>query len=55
MMRGIKSVLVGIAIILFGSAIACSSSSELPLVYIGWGISLFGLIVSIAGYLSDDK
>jgi hypothetical protein len=54
-MKGIKRLLLGISIILFGSAIACSSSSELPLVYIGWGISLFGLIVSVAGYCSEDN
>jgi hypothetical protein len=54
-MKGIKKLLLGMSIILFGCAIACSGSSYNPIVNIGWGISLFGLIVSIAGYLSDDK
>jgi hypothetical protein len=48
-MRGNKKLLLGIAIILF--AIATGGI----LLEIGWGISLFGLIVSISGYFSEEE
>jgi hypothetical protein len=54
-MKGIKKLLLGIAIILFGCAIACSGGGYNDMIDIGWGIALFGLIVSIAGYFSEDK
>ena len=56
MIHIIKRMLLGIAIILFGIVIACSKSSDDILVYIGWGISLVGLIISVTGYfMREDK
>jgi hypothetical protein len=48
-MKGIKKLLLGISIILFG----CATGGIL--FDIGWGIALFGLIVSIVGYFSEDE
>jgi hypothetical protein len=55
MMRGNKKLLLGISIILFGCAIACSGGGYNTMIDIGWGISLFGLIVSTVGYFSEDN
>jgi len=46
-----KLLLLGIAIILFGIALTLVSSG----VYIGFWISLFGLLVSAAGAVKPDK
>ena len=55
-MKQFKRILLGIAIILFGATIACSNSSDDILVYIGWGISLVGLVISLTGYfLRNDE
>lgn len=55
-MEQFKRILLGIAIILFGDTIACSNSSDDFLVYIGWGISLVGLVISLTGYfLRNDE
>ncbi len=55
MMKAIKKQLLGISIILFGSTIACSNSSDDILVYVGWGTALVGLIVSLIGYFMREN
>lgn len=56
-MKSIKKILLGISIILFGGVISCSSMNEDVLLFIGWGISLVGLVISLIGYglTSDEK
>lgn len=50
--------LMGIAVLVFGSAIVVGGSGgtgETILIYIGWIVSLLGLILTAAGYLSSDE
>ncbi|WFR55868.1 hypothetical protein QA584_19915 [Anaerocolumna sp. AGMB13025] len=46
-MKSMKKILMGIAIILFGIAISLGPDSFL---FIGWIVSLVGLIMSFIGY-----
>lgn len=48
-MESLKKMLMGIAICLVGVAVSFG------LAYLGWGISLFGLIITAAGYFAGDK
>ena len=48
-MRSIKKILMGIAVILFGCAISASNISN-EISFVGWGISLLGLIISAHGF-----
>jgi hypothetical protein len=48
MTKGNKKLFLGIAIILFSIATGGILFGR------GWGIALFGLIVSVAGYFSED-
>jgi len=52
-----KKMILGIAIILFGIAIVIGGVGDVSgfFTYIGWAISLIGLIYVIAGYLKSDK
>lgn len=52
-MKSQKKMLLGIAISLFGVAIS-SGLDFGDFVLIGWGISLFGLIVVFIGYYFTD-
>lgn len=47
-----KTILLGISIILFGISITMVSSSGLTL---GLGISFGGLLLSLTGYLKEDS
>lgn len=56
-MKSLKKMLLGIAICLMGIAVSCGFDTG-SLVFAGWGISLFGLIVAAIGYYfteDDDK
>lgn len=46
-MKSVKRILMGIAIILFGIAINSGTDS---LLYVGWIVSIIGLIMSFIGY-----
>ena len=52
-----KKMILGIAIILFGIAIVIGGVGDVSgfFTYIGWAISLIGLIYVIAGYLKSDN
>ncbi|WP_101697407.1 hypothetical protein [Clostridium minihomine] len=52
-MKSVKKMLMGIAIILFGISIGIGGvggAGEVNLVYIGWLVSIIGLIMSFVGY-----
>ncbi|WP_170866759.1 hypothetical protein [Anaerocolumna jejuensis] len=52
-MKSVKKILMGIAIILFGIAISFGHDSFL---FIGWIVSMFGLIMSFIGYyFTEDE
>ena len=46
-MRSVKKILMGIAITLFGISVAIGGN---VFIYIGWAISLVGVILSFIGY-----
>lgn len=52
-----KKMILGIAIILFGIAIVIGGVGDVSgfFTYIGWAISLIGLIYVIARYLKSDN
>ena len=52
-MKSVKKILMGIAIILFGIAISFGHDSFL---FIGWIVSIIGLIMSFIGYyFTEDE
>ena len=56
MIKVMKRMLLGIAVVLFGGAIASSHLSDDILTYVGWGIALVGLVISLTGYfMSENK
>lgn len=52
-MKAIKRMLLGIAVSLMGISISCGFDSS-DFVFIGWAISLFGLIIAVIGYYFTD-
>ena len=55
-MKSIKKMLMGIAIILFGISLVASNTGGV-FIYVGWGISIVGLIMRFVGhyFTEDDK
>ncbi len=52
-MKSTKKILLGIAIILFGVSGELTNIGD-DLIFVCWGISLIGLIISICGYWFTD-
>ena len=53
-MKAIKRILVGISIILFCMSV-CSGGISNDISFVGWGISLLGVIISVlSAWLTED-
>lgn len=53
-MKSVRTILMGIAVILVGIAFATAKISD-TFAFVGWGISIFGAIISFVGYFFVDE